>query len=506
MLAARARGVGAGWRSLSTGAARAGVEHVRSASEEVFRSREEHRAFLTGIATLPRGFRIGKHTFPFRPAELPTKETRMTMTLIALDKPTTSFAGFFTSNAFPGHPVLVGRARLEEAQVGAVVINNKISNVGSQNGRADSERVCEAVASKLGLASGRQVIPCSTGIIGWGLPSKSMVDAVPSLVQTLQGETGMVAADGIMTTDLYPKLRSRVIHLGNGKTARVMGVAKGAGMVEPNLATMLAFVLTDLEVDRAALRSITRDVVEQSFNSLSIDADQSTSDTAIFLSSGAVRHPEGPSSADAQALLRTAALDVCRELAMDIVRNGEGVQHVIRVTVKGAPSTSLARATGKRIVNSPLFKTAVAGNDPNVGRLIMAIGNAVGDHPDGTRKGLRLDQTSISIGGRAIFRNGAFDLGPDAESFLNRHMRDAWMWESVPEITGPTDKVLVSPPDKFKTFAKGSDVYYRVPVDYPPHQKCVEIEVDFHSGSERAVVLGGDLTHEYITINADYRS
>ncbi|HUR58739.1 MAG TPA: bifunctional ornithine acetyltransferase/N-acetylglutamate synthase, partial [Opitutaceae bacterium] len=171
---------------------------------------------------------------------------------------------------------------------------------------------------------------------------------------------------------------------------------------------------------------------------------------------------------------------VCRDLAEDVVRNGEGVRHVIRVTVKKAASLGLARALGKAIVNAPLFKCAVAGNDPNVGRLIQAIGKHVGAHAAGTD----LSNLRASLGGIEIFARGVFQLNPEKETALAAHLRQAELYTSAP----PKDGVFASP------------------IDFPPHERCVELEIEVGNGAASAVVLGGDLTHEYVSENADYRS
>jgi glutamate N-acetyltransferase / amino-acid N-acetyltransferase len=315
---------------------------IINVEDEQFRSADEHRAYLSKSAALPEGFRTATASFPFEPREIPGKKTRMSLTAIVLDEPTDSFAGVFTSNSFPGHPVKVGRRRLKEPQVGAVVINNKISNVGAPGGEDDADAVCDAVARELGLSSKSRVIPSSTGIIGWKLPVSDMVEAVPSVMDALQGDTALPLAMGIMTTDMFPKLRAVELPPADKHSppVRVLGVAKGAGMVEPNLATMLVYLLTDADVDREVLRQIVPIAANHSFNCLSIDSDQSTSDTLVALASRRRKLPGDASSilGDGAKALATAFSQVCDALAMDIVRNGEGVQHVMRVHVHNAPS------------------------------------------------------------------------------------------------------------------------------------------------------------------------
>ena len=208
-------------------------------------------------------------------------------------------------------------------------------------------------------------------------------------------------------------------------------------------------------------------------NRISVDSDTSTSDTVVAVSSGRVPCPD-------LAAFEAALEAVCSDLAEDVVRNGEGVRHVLRVRISGAPDESVACALGKAIVNAPLFKCAMAGNDPNVGRLVQAIGKHVG------AAGLDLDLSRLRarIGGQEIFAGGAFRLDYTKEAALVAHLRDAELYASRP----------------------GPDGVFSAPVDYPPHERCVEIEADLAAGPASAVVYGGDLTHEYVSENADYRS
>lgn len=494
-----------------------------STDSEEFQSADEHRNFLRKNGALPSGFRVATASFPFEPREMPGKKTRMSLTTIVLDEPTNSFAAMFTQNAFPGHPVKVGKRRLDEDELAAVVINNKISNVGAQGGEADAETVCEAVARELGLESGRTVFPSSTGIIGWKLPVDDMVEAVPAVVDELHDGSALPLALGIMTTDMFPKLRAVELPPASpgAPPVRVLGVAKGAGMIEPNLATMLVYILTDARISRDDLRAVLPECVDTSFNCLSIDADQSTSDTLLALASGCHELP-GTTRELQVAAFKTALQSVCSDLAMDVVRNGEGVQHVMRVRVTGAASQRMARAVGKHIVNSPLMKTAVAGNDPNVGRIIMAVGNGVAATAcKGDGAETLSDTLSVRVGGCTLFADGKFLLTGETERAVHDHMVSAWLWKSVPQITKPPVPVdaggaaAAQAADDAGTdgdaappawFVAGDAVSYQVPVDFPPHQRCVEIEVDLGLGSAADTIIGNDLTHEYIAINADYRS
>lgn len=431
-----------------------------------FADRNAHRAWLQTQAALPAGFRVGTTRFDFTPREAP-KPAKMTLTLIALDRPTPDFAAVFTKNAFPGAPVIVGRERLKEPQLGAVIVNNKISNVCAPGGVEASEQVCAAVAKQLGLAP-RQVLPSSTGVIGWTLPVEAMVGAVPQAATSLTSDSVLPAAEGIVTTDLYPKIRRATVGAGS-----IVGIAKGAGMIEPNMATMLVYLLTDVAVPREQLRAMLTRAVDESFNRISVDSDTSTSDTVVLLSSGQVA---GANLGEFEQALH----QVCRDLAEDVVRNGEGVRHVIRVAVKNAATPALARALGKAIVNAPLFKCAVAGNDPNVGRLVQAIGKYVGAHAPDTD----LSKLRATIGGIEIFARGVFQLNPEKELALVAHLRQAELYASAEPVKG----------------------VFTPPIHFPPHERCVEIEVDLGTGSAAATVTGSDLTHEYVSENADYRS
>ena len=432
-----------------------------------FDDRASHRAWLEGQAPLPAGFRAGTASLEFVPVEVP-KPARMNLTVLALDRPTAAFAAKFTRNAFPGAPVLVGRRRLAAPALGALVVNNKVSNVCAPGGVEAAERICAEAGKLLGLAAD-QVLPCSTGVIGWRLPVDAMVEALPRAVAALQPASALPAADAIRTTDLYAKVRRAEVGAGS-----IVGIAKGAGMIEPDLATMLVFLLTDLDVGRDALRDALDEAVEGSFQDISVDTDTSTSDTVALVASGR----RGPVDA---AAFRAALRRVCRDLAEDVVRNGEGVHHVLRVHVSGAPDVRVARGVGKSVVNSPLLKCAVNGNDPNVGRLLCAVGKFVG------REGIAIDPARVRIrmAGEVLLEGGVMHLDPEKEERLVAHMKGAELYASAPAADGLT---------------------FKPPRDWPAHERSVELEIDLGAGRASCEVLGADLTHEYVTENADYRS
>jgi len=437
-----------------------------SSTARSFSSPAEHRTWLSAQARLPAGFRVGTARFAFTPREAPLP-AEMTLTLIALDRPAPAFAAVYTRNAFPGAPVIIGRRRLDEPALAAILVNNKVSNVCAPGGVEAAERVCAELARLLGRRP-EEILPSSTGVIGWQLPVEAMLAGLPAVVAALRDGSVLPAAEGMMTTDRYPKVRSAAVGAG-----RIVGIAKGAGMMEPNLATMLVYLLTDVAVPRAALRAMLARAVDGSFNCISVDSDTSTSDTVVAVSSGRVPCPD-------PAAFEAALGTVCGDLAEDVVRNGEGVRHVIRVRVTGAPDAAVPRALGKAVINAPLFKCAVAGNDPNVGRLVQAIGKHVGER----MPALDLSGLRARMGGIEIFAGGAFRLDPAKEAALMAHLRQAELYASAPPVNG-----VFTPPTRF-----------------PAHERCVEVEIDLGAGTGAATVLGGDLTHEYVSENADYRS
>ena len=436
--------------------------------DPIFQSAAAHRSWLADQSALPRGFHVGTATAEFI-AEETGATAQSTLTLITLGEPSPSFAACFTQNAFPGAPVIFGRKRLDSKALSALVINNKISNVCAPQGVEKAEALCQAVGRALDVPPD-SVIPSSTGIIGWRLPVQELISVVPEALTTAQTDSILPAAEGIMTTDLYPKVRRFDFPDGGS----IVGIAKGAGMVEPNLATMLVYILSDVTIERDELRSGLRQAMINSFNSISIDSDQSTSDTVVCVSSNTL-----PAVGSQQ--FQRGLEHVCAELAEDVVRNGEGVRHVQRVTVSGAPDSACARAIGKAIINSPLWKTALAGNDPNVGRLVMALGKEMGNNfPE-----LTADHVHISINDITVCKNAQFTLNPHIEEQLAQLFTNNQLYTTKPAEDGIT---------------------FTPPVSYPPHPRIIPIHIELGQGSAQASVIGGDLTHEYVTENADYRS
>lgn len=421
-----------------------------------FSSEEDYLQVLNSRSKLPEGFSAATTTLDFTSMER-QQRLSMNLALILLDEPSSRFAGLFTRNRFCGAPILIGRRRIEQEALRGVLINNRIANVGAPGGVEDARLLCAGVGELIG-EPGDRILPASTGIVGWKLPVESMNGALPNLMAGLQRESSLPVAQAIMTTDSYPKLHREEV--GGGC---ILGMAKGAGMIEPDMGTMLAFILTDLKMEREQLRRALQSSVDKSFNRISVDGDQSTSDMALLFSSA--RKPGVSEDGFREALDK-----VCLRLAEDVVRNGEGVAHVIRVCVEGAPSQSLAAAAGKAVVNSPLVKTAVFGNDPNVGRIVSALG----DFASAVRFPIDLKRLRLSMGGDEIFVDGCFSLDAGKEERLNRYLTESALDPA----------------------AKG----------FPAHDRQVVLEIDLGAGEERAEVLGADLSYQYVKENADYRS
>jgi glutamate N-acetyltransferase / amino-acid N-acetyltransferase len=270
-------------------------------------------------------------------------------------------AAIFTLNQFPGAPVIVGRELIKAGVLQAVVVNSKVSNVGTgELGIANAKRMAHAAAEELGI-SADHVLMSSTGVIGVPLPIEKIETGLRGMHGGLQTDP-MIAARGIMTTDTHPKAISASVG-----DATLTIIAKGAGMIEPNMATMLVYIFTDAQFDAAQLDPMLRHAADVSFNMLSVDTDTSTSDTCAILANGRAGRVDPD-------LFYATLESACIRMAETIARDGEGATKLLRVNVAGAASPKEARTIAKAIVNSPLIKTMAYGADPNVGRILMAIG------------------------------------------------------------------------------------------------------------------------------------
>ncbi len=369
--------------------------------------------------------------------------------LLAELAPGTAIAGTLTRSLTASAPVDWCREALADGKARAIVVNSGNANAFTGRlGKTAVEHTVRAAAAALGCAE-REVFVSSTGVIGEPLPAEStIVQKLPGLVQALAPGSWDAAARAIMTTDTFPKGASATAKIG-GRTVRIAGIAKGSGMIAPDMATMLGYVFTDAAVPADLLRRLTSRAVERSFNAITVDSDTSTSDTVLVAATGAAGNPE-PDAAMLRGFAR-ALEAVCRDLAHQIVRDGEGASKFVEIAVSGAASTRAAHRIGLAIANSPLVKTAIAGEDANWGRIVMAVGKA-GEKAD--RDALR-----IAIGGVEITRGG--QVVPDYdETPVARHMQ-------------------------------GQEI---------------GIAVDVGVGRGKAVVWTCDLTHGYIDINGSYRS
>ena len=363
--------------------------------------------------------------------------------------PGTAIAGALTRSLTASAPVDWCREALPGGRARAIVVNSGNANAFTGRvGKTAVEHTVAAAAAALGCAE-REVFVSSTGVIGEPLPAEStIVQKLPGLAQALASGDWDRAAGAIMTTDTFPKGASATAKIG-GRTVRIAGIAKGSGMIAPDMATMLAYVFTDAAVPPDLLQRLTSRAVERSFNAITVDSDTSTSDTVLVAATGAAGNPE-PDAAMLRGFGR-ALEAVCRDLAHQIVRDGEGASKFVEIAVSGAASARAAKRIGLAIANSPLVKTAIAGEDANWGRIVMAVGKA-GEKAD--RDALR-----IGIGGVEITRGG--QVVPDYdETPVARHMQ-------------------------------GQDI---------------RIAVDIGVGRGKATVWTCDLTHGYIDINGSYRS
>jgi len=406
---------------------------------------------------LPDGFEVGVSSLEFVPPERPNGGVqKMDLGVIRMLEPTASFAGAFSKNAFPGWPIIVGRKLLEGPHIQGVLVNNRVANVGVKGGLEASWLLSEFCSEVFDDPA--PYFPSSTGVIGWTLPLKKMEATLAKLKKNMNKGLILELARAIMTTDSWPKIRSR-----SCGTGRIVGIAKGAGMIAPNMATMLVFILTDVDFPRDVGRRIFLEVVDKSFNGISVDGETSTSDSAFLLSSCLHSYPGNEE-------FRDALMEISFSLAEDVVRNGEGCTHVIRVSLAGASDAAEARRLAHAVANAPLSKMAIRGNDPNVGRILQSLGAECG------RLGIEInpEKIELGIGGRIVFRNGAFRLGGKVEESLRDYLRDS-------ELPSP---------------ARG----------WPIHEKRVEIEIALNMGRASASVITSDLSEEYVRINSDYRT
>lgn len=355
-------------------------------------SAERIRSVVDGGVTLAAGFTAGA---VYAGIKTPGQD-KYDLAILASDRPAAA-AAVFTRNAFAAAPVTVSREHLSSGEIRGVIVNAGNANACTgEQGLADAREMAALAAAKL-HCDPTQVLVASTGVIGTPLPMELIRHAVEEIALNPEGARRIPRA--IMTTDTRPKLASVEFEIG-GRTVRLGGIAKGAGMIHPNLATLLAFVTTDAAVEPAFLQDALRAAADDSFNMISIDGDTSTNDTLLVLANGAAGN-DPISGGDDGALFVEALTHVCAELAKAIVADGEGMTKVIRMVVHGAASRDDARAAARSVVRSNLVKAAVYGSDPNWGRVLCAIGYS-GAHVDPTRVDLHVGAVQLVRAGAPV--------------------------------------------------------------------------------------------------------
>ena len=357
-------------------------------------------------------------------------------------------AGFFTTNSVKAAPVLVSQENIRDGRARAVIANSGNANACSgEEGLLTARRTVALVAKELGIGPAEALV-ASTGVIGTPLNFGLISAAIPSLVTSLDPNGLTRAAEAIMTTDSFPKM-SRYEGVAAGRPYRIVGIAKGAGMIMPNMATMLCFVMSDIEIGGVELRNASMSSVESTFNRISVDGDTSTNDTVLVMANGVAAN--GPLTPSDYEGFRSGLRQVMGELAAMIVRDGEGATKVVRIHVRGADSNQDALRGARTLANSLLVKTAFYGQDPNWGRIMAALGRSDIQ--------MRAEDVDIWVDNVQIVAGG-LGLGLDAERAAAERMR----------------------------------------------QKEFALTIDLHQGAFEEQILTCDLTHDYIKINADYRT
>jgi glutamate N-acetyltransferase/amino-acid N-acetyltransferase len=394
---------------------------------------------VPGSVCAPKGFQAGAAAAGIKPSGNPD------IALIYSDRPTVA-AAVFTTNSVLAAPVIVSREHLRDGKARAVAVNAGNANACTgEVGLRDARRMAEVTAELLGLAP-QEVLVASTGVIGRPLPMDRLENGLRDAAAALGPENGPAAARAIMTTDLRPKEISVEVPVDGG-SIRIGGICKGSGMIAPNMATLLAFVTTDAEVWPEVLQGALRSAVEQSFNCVTVDGDCSTNDSLFLLANGASGVRVTPGSL-AQRAFCDGLLYVCTRLAKELARDGEGATKLVEIRVNGARSVAAARKVGMSIANSPLVKTALFGNDPNWGRILMAAGKS--------GVALEPERLALTLCGVPLVREG----------------------EPLPFDEAAASEAM-----------KGPENF---------------IQLDLRQGRASAIVWTCDLSYDYVRINAEY--
>jgi len=321
------------------------------------------------------------------------------LTLIEISEGSAT-AAVFTQNAFRAAPVLVAERNNEAVSARYILINSGNANAGTGDpGMVACEQSCSAL-SELTHTSPGEVLPFSTGVIGEVLPVDALNAALPEAISDLGSNNWVRAAQAIMTTDTVPKLRSKVVTISDGTACQLVGMSKGSGMIQPNMATMLGFIATDAVISCEMLDGMLRTAVNQSFNRITVDGDTSTNDAVTLTATGQSDFVISPTDREAALAFQAALTELATELAQDIIRDGEGATKFVEITVSNAGSEAEADQVARTVAHSPLVKTALFASDPNWGRILAAVGRAgVSD--------LNVDAVSLSLNGILIAENGA---------------------------------------------------------------------------------------------------
>ncbi len=386
------------------------------------------------------------------------KANRKDLTVILLDEGAT-VAGVFTKNRFCAAPVQICREHLRLSQtstsatgIRAMVINTGNANAGTgEDGLNRAQSTCKALAQKIGI-NAQQVLPFSTGVIMETLPSERIIAGLDAAIADAKADNWFNAAQAIMTTDTVPKAFSKQVQIG-GVTVSITGISKGAGMIRPNMATMLGFMATDACIAPAVMQQLATELAQESFNCITVDGDTSTNDSFVVIASNKAQHSpiQALSSTDGQ-ILKSAMLEVAQQLAHAIVRDGEGATKFISIKVNGGKTNEECRQVAYAIAHSPLVKTAFFASDPNLGRILAAVGYAGIEDLDQTKIELYLDNVHVATKGG---RNPTYQEA-DGQAVMK--------------------------------------------------QSDITVRVDLGRGACAQTVWTCDLSEEYVKINADYRS
>ena len=383
-------------------------------------------------------------------AGLKDKDRKDLMIMVFADESIAS--GTFTQNKFCAAPVVVSKNHLKSTStIKALIVNTGSANAGTgDRGMEDAESICETLALALEVMP-NQVLPFSTGVIMTPLPASKIKKAIPYLIKGLEKNNWLAAAEAIMTTDTIPKALSKSIFIQDQKVS-ITGISKGSGMIHPNMATMLAFISTDANISLEILQKLNKEITDKTFNCISVDGDTSTNDSFMIVATNQSKHSKIIKEDNDYKVLKLAIFDIALELSQAIIRDGEGATKFITIEVIGGNNIGQCREVGMSIAKSPLVKTAFFASDPNLGRILAAIGNSNSKDLD------------ISI----------IDL------YIN-------------EILFASEGAIVKDLDeaKIKKEMKNSEI---------------NVKVNLNQGSHKTTVWTTDLSYEYVKINAEYRT